>query len=193
MRTIFYLPSKLFVLSSLLCLANIAYSQDSNQDSHTITVNIPEVALLDIEPNASKDITATFTHSGEAGDPLTAPANNTSLWLNYSSILKTGGATARAITVAITSGTAPGVSIKVTAGTATGGQGTLGTPAAQVTLTGSAQSIITGVGSAYTGDGASQGHQLTYVFEAADANYANLRSNDGSPDVVTVTYTLADN
>lgn len=193
MKTIFYLPSKLFVLSSLLCVANIAYSQDTNQDSHTITVTIPEVALLDIEPGASKDITAIFTHSGEAGDPLVAPANNTSLWLNYSSILKTGGATARAISVAITSGTAPGVSIKVTAGAATGGQGTLGTPAAQVTLTGSSQSIITGVGSAYTGDGASQGHQLTYVFEAADVNYGNLRSNDGSPDVVTVTYTLADN
>lgn len=192
MKSIFTSFLQLFVVSLLLC--NVAYAQsDTNEDSHTITITIPEVALLDIEPNASKNISVTFTHSDEAGDPLAAPANNTSLWLNYSSILKAGGATARAVTVSITSGTAPGVSIKVVAGTATGGQGTLGTPTAQVTLTGSAQSIITGVGSAYTGDGASQGHQLTYAFEAADANYANLRSNAGSPDVVTVAYTLADN
>ncbi len=63
---------------------HISYGQDTNTDSHTITVEIPEVALVDIEPSASKDISLEYTAPTEAGNPL-VEATNSDLWLNYSS------------------------------------------------------------------------------------------------------------
>lgn len=194
MKTKLPFLSRLFLLFVLLIIANFAYSQgDSNTDNHTITVTIPEVALLDIETNSTKNFTAAFTHSGEAGDPVTAPADNSTLWLNYSSILKSGGATSRDISVAMTGGPLGGVTIKVSASAAaSGGQGTLGGAGGPITLSATSTPLITGIGSAYTVSGPEKGHQLTYTFEAADDDYANLVSGSSS-NVVTVTYTLADN
>lgn len=180
--------------TALVLLINVAYAQgDDKDDSHTISVEIPEVALLDLETSTpgDKNFTALFTHSTEAGDPITAPSNNTSIWLNYSSILKSSGASSRNISVSA-SAVIPGVTITVIAGSASvDGKGTLGTPSSLLTLSTIAQDIINGVGSAYTVTGATKGHQLTYAFIANDANYAALRSGTTAP--ITVTYTLSDN
>lgn len=85
----------------------------------------------------------------------------------------------------------PGVDVSVVAAAATAsGKGTLGTPTAAVTLTLTDQALITGIGSAYTETGVSNGHQLTYSFTAPDVDYGSLvASNTG----FIVTYTLADN
>jgi hypothetical protein len=174
--------------------SNELYAQgDDRDDSHIITITIPEVALLDLEATLTKDFSAPFTHSGEAGDPIVAPSNNATIWLNYSSILKpTSPTQGRNISV-VASALVPGVTIHVVAGPASsGGKGTLGSPSGQLTLTAASQNIITGVGSAYTVSGVSNGHLLTYSFLAEDGNYAALRSGvSGTP--ITVTYTLADN
>lgn len=177
------------ILSTLTILAFGAKAQDSRTDNHAITIVVPNVALLDLETSVAKDFTASFTHSGEAGDKLTAPSSNTDLWLNYSSILPATGVTARRVDVKAST-TIAGLDIAVVAGAITTGAGTRGTPGSAVTLTTSDQQLITGIGSAYTVSGASKGHQLTYTFTALDANYANIRSTTGTP--VTVTYTLVD-
>jgi hypothetical protein len=82
---------KRFKFTLALSLVAIAVSahlsaQDTNTDNHTITISVPEVALVDIEPAASKNITLGFTAPTEAGNPIVANAANTTLWLNYSSI-----------------------------------------------------------------------------------------------------------
>lgn len=163
---------------------------DGVADNHQITVTVPTIALLDLEATSSKDFSATFVQPTplEAGQKITNPANNTSVWLNYSSILPLTGVTTRRVAVKVNA-VVPGVDISVVAGTATTGAGTRGTPGAAVTLTTADQNLITGIGSAYTATGVSNGHNLTYSFAAADGNYANLR---GSSPVITVTYTLID-
>ncbi len=166
-------------------------AQDTQTDNHQISVVVPNVALLDLESSVAKNFTATFAQPTtlEAGEKVTVPVNNTDLWLNYSSIIPST-ITGRTVKVKA-SAVLPGVGIAVVAGAATsGGKGTLGSPTAAVTLTTADQSLITGIGSAYTETGPAKGHQLTYSFTALDADYAALRA---ATTAVTVTYTLTDN
>jgi hypothetical protein len=183
---------KLFtVLAALTVVAFSAKAQDTRTDNHVITISVPDVALLDLETSAAtKDLTADFAAPTEAGDKIGAVANNSTLWLNYSSILPTT-VTSRRVDVKASS-TVDGVTINVTAGTAAAaGKGTKGTPTVGgVALTAVDQPIISGIGSVYTVSGVSKGHKLTYAISASDANYADLRAGTTS---VTVTYTLADN
>ncbi len=183
-----------------MSLAAVAFSatlhaQDTNTDNHTITISIPEVALVDIEPAATKNITLGFTAPTEAGQPIVANAANTTLWLNYSSIKSVADPT-RNVSVKLNA-IIPGIDIHVTAAAATGsGGGTLGTPSAQLTLSAADQTIISGIGSAYTGNGANNGHNLTYVLAPGSgpggvAVYADLQAT--ATTVATVTYTISDN
>lgn len=173
-------------------IALTANAQDTNSDNHTIGISIPEVAIVDIEPNASKNITMGFTAPTEAGLPIVAPANNTTLWLNYSSI-KSAADPTRKISVKLTSLIA-GVDIKVTAASYSGtGDGTVGTAASQLTLSATDQDIITGIGSAYTGNGASNGHNLTYEVAFGTTGVADYADLTHSSNTATVTYTISDN
>jgi hypothetical protein len=171
--------------------ANVKAQADTNQSTHDITVSIPEVALVDIEPTASKNLTMGFTAPTEAGLPIVPASTNNTLWLNYSSIKSVADVT-RTISVKL-GAVIQGVDIKVTAAAATGaGGGLLGTPASQLTLTATPQTIISGIGSAYTGDGASNGHNLSYsVVSATGVNYQDLSAT--ATTTATVTYTISDN
>lgn len=171
-----------------LVLSVSLHAQDAVTDSHTLGITIPEVALVDIEPAAAKSITMTFTAPVEAGDPLTAPTTENSLWLNYSSIKSLADAT-RNVSVKLDA-LVPGVDIKLLASAAAGiGGGTLGAPVPQLTLTAADQIIISGIGSAYTGSGDTNGHQLSYDLSSS-ASYADLEASTTS---VMVTYTISDN
>ncbi|MBI5916615.1 MAG: hypothetical protein HY842_14655 [Bacteroidetes bacterium] len=171
-----------------------AFSQDTNEDSHTLTVDIPEVALLDIEPTGST-ITLSPAAPTEAGNPIdfTADTDN-SLWLNYSSIIGTSPDNSRKVTVAVTGTLPTGANLKVLAGAYSGsGAGTTGAPTAIVTLAAAATDydIVTGIGSCYTGNGASNGHNLTYSLTENSGSYGSL--NFDTDYTLTVTYTLSDN
>ncbi|ANF51030.1 hypothetical protein A0O34_11130 [Chryseobacterium glaciei] len=188
---------KFAIAMSLIAFAVSANlnAQDTNTDNHTISITIPEVALVDIEPAATKNITLGFTAPTEAGLPITATATNNALWLNYSSIKSVADAT-RNVSVKVNA-IIPGIDIRVTAAAATGaGGGTLGTPSAQLTLSAADQTIVSGIGSAYTGDGANNGHNLTYALAPGSgpggiAAYADLQATTTA--VATVTYTISDN
>lgn len=181
-------------LAAFALSANLK-AQDTNADNHTITISVPEVALVDIEPAATKNITLGFTAPTEAGNPVIPNTSNTTLWLNYSSIKSVADPT-RNVSVSVNA-VIPGIDIQVTAAAATGsGGGTLGTPVAQLTLSATDQTIISGIGSAYTGNGANNGHNLTYALAAGSgpggvAVYADLQA--AATTVATVTYTISDN
>lgn len=185
--------STLFPFMFVVMLAGLSgravAQSDTQTDNHQISVVVPVVALLDLETSASKNFTASFTKpaNDEAGDKIVAPAANSTIWLNYTSI-QAGNTTKK---VAVKASTlVAGVDIHLVAATAVGGAGTKGTPTAGFNLLTTDQTLISDIGSAYTSSGPTSGHQLTYTFIADDANYAALRS--GNTDV-TVTYTLADN
>jgi hypothetical protein len=69
----------------------------------------------------------------------------------------------------------------------------MGAPTTAVTLTNTAQNIITGIGSAYTGDGVNNGHNLSYSLDldATSGSYALLDFDEST--TLEITYTLSDN
>jgi len=193
---------KLFFAAVIVLSANAALAQnDTNEDFHTVTINIPEVALLDLESDSGKNITLAGTigtnlaGNSEAGLPIDfSTATDATIWINYSSIVGSSEPS-RKVSVQITDGAVPtGLKLTVLASDDAGnGGGTMGNATAIVTLTGSPQDIITGVESAYTGDGANNGHNLTYQLDyATDAatDYASLDFDES--DVLEITYTLSD-
>ena len=183
---------------TFLALALGAYTanaQDTKTDKHTIDIKIPEVAILDLETTGkSSAITLEGTAPTEAGNALDfSKVSNSELWINYSSIIGKKTEPSREVTVQITTGDVPtGLEILVEAAKDAGkGEGTVGTPAGQLTLSTAAQSIVTGVGSAYTGNGASAGHNLTYKMQLAKGKYGDIDFDQSGS--ITVTYTLSDN
>jgi hypothetical protein len=171
------------IILTISCLIyNTAFTQTTI--NRTVAVTLPVVTLLDIEPTGT--IAMNFTAPTEAGQPLTAPTANTTKWINYTSAIAPAGLTRR-VTASVNQ-VIPGVDIKLQAATASGsGGGTLGTPTAQVTLSTTAVNIITGIGGAFTGNGASNGHRLTISLVVN--NYANLNTRTNTPVIITYTIT----
>lgn len=165
-----------------LILSCKVFSQTTG--NRNIAVTLPVVTLMDIEPTGA--ISLNYTAPTEAGNAVTAPAANTTKWINYTSAIAPAGLTRR-ITASINQ-VIPGVDIKILAAAASGsGAGTLGTPSAQVTLTTTAQTIITGIGGAFTGNGANNGHRLTITLTTN--TYANLSARTNTPVIITYTIT----
>ena len=172
----------LMVVAMGLFTTNV-FAQDTNEAGETVTYTLPAMAILDVEGTAP---TLTFAAPAEAGDAVADVTSNGS-WINYTSIIASGST--NKVTAEISAGSVPtSTTLKVVAAAdASAGDGTVGTPAAQITLSGTAQDLITGIGSCYTGDGSSAGHNLTYTWSVDADGYASVATANAS---LTVTYTI---
>ncbi len=181
------LINKIFIPILALGLST-AYSQADNEtDSHNIFLTVPTIALLDIESaGVSNDISVILVAPEEAGDPLESKTDE-SLWLNVTSIVTTGSS--NNIKVEIDQ-IVPGLDLKVSAAGYSGvGQGSWGTPAStELTLNTSAQSLVTGITSGYTGNGAGNGFKLSYTVDPDETAFDALLAS--SSIIIDVTYTL---
>ncbi|BAP33652.1 uncharacterized protein CHSO_4615 [Chryseobacterium sp. StRB126] len=173
------------ILNRTLLLAAFTFSCSLYSQTN-VTLTLPVVTLMDIEPTGN--IALSFTPPTEAGNPIGNPTPNTSKWINYTSAITSGGLT-RKITAAISGTLIAGVDIKLQAAAASGaGGGTLGTPSAQVTLTNTPVTIINGIGGAFTGNGANNGHRLT--ISLIPNTYANLATQANT--TLTIVYTITE-
>jgi hypothetical protein len=188
MKKIFFFCLSCFGLSSM------GFSQDTNVDTHTLTVTVPEVALLDLESTTSLNFGMTFLPptGNEAGKKINNPLNNLTVWLNYSSIVTAAAPdNIRKVTVKTDVISPGGVTFSVNAGADVGaGAGTVGTTTGNVSLNPVPDDLITGIGSCYTGTGPSKGHLLTY---SAAVNLPTYSSLVAGVKPIKVTYTLSDN
>jgi len=179
-----------YVLFMSTCLTLSA--QDDNDNQHDIVITIPEVALLDIEGNGSYNLGVNAPT--EAGNPVVFGSTINKLWINYSSIIGNSSDPSRSVSVVISSGNLPGgVDLKVQASNDAGnGGGSVGLPVSQLTLGSSPQTLISSIGSCYTGNGVGSGHQLTYILDqAGGGNYSDLDFDESA--TIVVTYLLSDN
>lgn len=173
-----------------IAICGTASAQDGLTASHGIQVTIPLVSIIDIEaPSNAVNISFTFTAPTEAGEAIVAPDANTSLWLNYSTIVALSKT--KQITVKLNpliDGATIGL---VAAPDASQGGGNVGTP---ISITGglteSDKQLISGIGSAYTGTGVSKGHELTYTLTPTNTGYGSIVGAVAKS--TTVTYTIAD-
>ena len=175
---------------SFFSLQAQADNNDVTTDDHDVKIIIPNFAILDVEPEATLSIDLTAGEPTEAGTALNfANATNADLWLNYSSIVATSET--RKITVQTSAAIPAGLELKVTAAPYAGadGGGITGAPTTEVTLSTTAADIVTGIGSCYTGDGNTNGHNLNYALNAIDADYGNIVSSTAGT-TITITYTI---
>jgi hypothetical protein len=181
----FVFMKKVSLLFLVMVIGLTSFAQDSETASHTLTINVPEVAIIDLESSGTTNVSLSFIAPTEAGEGIVGESNS-DLWLNYSSIKSTANPT-RTISVQVNQ-TVPGADIKLSAAAHSGtGKGTYGTPAGELTLTTSAQTLLNSIGSCYTGDGVSNGHNLTYSL-VVGSDYSDLEK---VTEPVTVTYTIS--
>jgi len=164
------------VVSTLACAQSTA--------TVGINVQLPVVALLDLAPNGS-GITLPMNPPSEAGNPLTISSNN-SKWLNFSSAVISGNN--RAVTAQIGAGSIPaGLRLRLSLSSYIGGgAGALGASGTSITLSHASQTIVSGIGGSYTGDGVSNGYNLNYSLEIQD--YSQLKHDLSTSVVITFTF-----
>lgn len=175
-----------FILAVVFCYQSISFAQ--TQGEKTFSLTLPSVALLDLESLVNRNLIMSFNPPLEAGSAISPPESNSSLWLNFSSAVTISQT--RRVTVQASGVLPAGISISVNAAGPSGsGAGTRGVAVGSLVLSNSTQNIITGIGGAYTGNGAGNGFQLTYQVSAV-SNYSALRSDYFTLNVI---YTLTDN
>ena len=160
-------------------------AQQKNITEMPITVSIPAVALIDFEGSNHRIV----FKSTNVVDQVISPSTENSIWLNYTSIVQSG--TTNYITVHISSGQLPpesSVNLEITDDVGAG-SGKIGVASsAQIELSMYPQSIITDIGSCYTGRGIEKGHRLTYLWnnieDYSESRYAKTEFE------ITVTYTI---
>ena len=174
----------------LLVIGNL--SAQDNVGSHKIILQIPEVALINVYSNSA--ISLGNATAIEAGNPLNFDDTNNNFWINYSSIIGSQSQPSRDISIRISEGTIPaGVKLYVNVAEDMGaGAGTMGKPISSTQeLTKNPLTIITDIGSAYTGAGANKGNKVQYTLKLSDAPnaYANLDFDKSSTLVINYTFT----
>lgn len=177
------------IFSAIIILfsANLGYSQI--QDIFNTYITIPDgISLFDIEPNTN-DVILEFTVSNEAGDPLINPVKDDSKWINYTATAPLGGPY-KNITAQILSATyIPELKIYLTVSGQIGlGAGALGTPTGLIELSTVAQTVVSGIGGAYTGNGIDNGHRLEYEVYITDYSLFELPSTPSSDILFTLSY-----
>ncbi len=177
------------LLSVFLLTGQLAFPQTAELDA---SFSLPEKALMDIEPEGSNINFSIDLASTEAGDSpeIQEAYTNDELWVNYSSSLPISG-NARSVTAEIALGALPeGFSLFIQASAYTGtGGGQHGQTAGKVEISGQPNTIITGIGNCFTGDGTGNGHLLTFSLEIT--NFSEVSSLENSS--VVVSYTITDN
>lgn len=187
---------KLFAVAALgVAFAFTTNAQDKAEDSHTVAISIPEVAILDLEAKGGTVVNLSVVAPEEAGEAVDfSKAVDKNVWLNYSSIVGKSE-TSRVVSAKISQNSVPdGMLLKVTAAKDAGsGDGTMGISTGSVTLSSSDQKVITGIGSCYTEDGPGSGHNLEYALEL-DTEKGSYAKIDFDQDVkLTITYTISNN
>ena len=156
----------------------------------SFNVNIPQIALIDIEPQGNNNITFSVIPPSEAGNRFPESGIvNSSLWMNYTNSRLVNGPL-RNVNVAVL-GTIPnGIELELLAmpHSTNSGRGAFGNPAGPRILSGTPQILISGIGGCFTGDGPGNGHRLQFTFRVTD--YESLHHIQNL--TLQLVYTLAD-
>lgn len=184
-------PLKFYTL--LLCIAVPLFGLAQGDDNHSVQVDIPEVALVDIEGASEKNITLNIEAPEEAGAAIDlSSAQDSSLWLNYSSVIGSQTEPRREVYAKISQGTVPAaLRLRVLASPDAGnGDGTVGLPTNEKSLTATDKRIIKNIRTAYTGDGVGSGHRLYYSLKLRNNRYHRFDFDESTS--LTVLYTITD-
>ncbi|HYQ57415.1 MAG TPA: hypothetical protein VEP89_08695 [Draconibacterium sp.] len=181
------------ILATLLLGMVLCRQASAQLDEETVHIgfSLPEVALMDVEYIGNGTIEFELSPSAESGgSPVVRQLTSQEFWINYSSALGKLSPD-RSIVAQISGGTLPeGLELYIQANDYSGnGEGKTGASVGKVMVGNDPRPIITGIGSAYTGNGIGNGHRLYFEI---DISQMEKVSASGSHDF-TIMYTLTDN
>lgn len=181
--------SIIFIFLCLFLNAKSALSQ--GEDTYSIYFSVPEIAILDIEPEINNSIEFSLEAASEpGGEPDIQKNSNKTLWINYSSALSSGQ-NKRNIKAQITNGTIPdGVSLFMEISDYTGTTHlNHGNSSGRIKIDGIQKTIISNIGNCFTGDGTGYGHEIDFSIEIS--SISEIAASDQNE--FTVMYTISDN
>lgn len=151
----------------------------ANEDGHDVTLEVSAIAEIAVTADVSLTVSAPAT-------PGAIPQNDSdnSAYLQYTSTVPTGQTRSISAAWGGTDAAPAGTRLRLQASP----PGGMGTGAAAITVSGSAQNVITAISSCYTGTGGTDGAQLTYTLEVTDATALVANASE----TVTVTFTMTD-
>jgi hypothetical protein len=167
---------------AVLCLIVAGAVMGADTATQTVQLNVDDICLIDV----TGDPAALTIGAPGVGGQTPPDATDNSTYAQYTSVVC--GAAVRSLTAqwgagdAAPSGTE--LSLEVTALTAGCGSAVGG----GVTMNGTAQPIVTTIGSCATGTGATDGAQLTYTLSVTD----DTQLDSCDDQTVTITLTLTD-
>jgi hypothetical protein len=175
----------IFIICGFCAISS--YGQ-TDTGSINATLNLSQVAMLDLEPNNST-VTLNLSSAIEAGEKAAVVMTNNDKWINFSSAV-TSTAAPRSISIKIEDGQVPpGIYLNLSTSNYMGsGKGVLGSPSGILTLSSTPQTIVSNIRGAYTGNGINNGYKLMYSLEIFD--YKLLDFNQSA--TLTITLTLSD-
>lgn len=177
------------VTAVLLQVVQVAQAQDFSVSVPVVFSQNNSFALLDIESEGDNSLEFNITPPTEAGNSLNLNYEaDKILWLNYTSLIENS---TRSIKAKIDGGILPdGIYLKVRASSYSGrGEGSLGESVGEIELSAMDQTIITGVGNCYTGDGVNNGHSLSFSLKVDDFEKLALINSSS----ITILYTILEN
>jgi len=168
----------------MICTIEPAYTQ--SQISQINYITLPEIALLDIEPNTS-DVILEFEAPASPGAQLVA-VEGSSKWINYTATQAIGGSYKNISAQVSSNSNIPGLSVDIVVSAYQGsGEGDLGNSVGQITLSTTAQTIINGIGGCYTRNGISSGHRIDYSAQITDYSVFEVPSSANMEIIFTIT------
>jgi len=173
------------LLAIFIIFNTFLISKDYNSSSHTVTIVIPKTALLNIESDASKNVS-----SNRASQLITANRDvrnsNNRIWLDLISIVDSGDT--RNITVKIETPIS-GLDLKVNSENFSGSAfSSLKFLSNEITLTTNDQVLVNGIECGYTMNAINNGFNIQYLLKNNNSKFGkttNTVEND-----ITVVYTL---
>lgn len=175
----------------ILLFASVSVYAQLDDEQFSVSVSLPQIALIDIEPSFNNHIHFTLTPPSESGNSATIQqSSTTNLWINYSSSLSILQ-NSRSILAEISQGVFPsGIKLYVEASAYSGpGKGELGQSSGKTNISNQPRPIISSLGNCFTGDGINSGHSLNFSLEIDD--FSKVHSINETN--YTILYTITDN
>ena len=166
------------LITILMGIGSVAFAL-SDDAIHDVTMQVNEIALIDL--NSAVAITLTTNPPANGGEAPLGDSDASKL-LQYTSLVASGVSRRISAQWGATDAAPAGTSLLLEATSAPGGAS-----AGQITLSSTAQDLITGIGSIATGTGAN-GAALTYTFSIDNVSSLVVGANE----TVTITFTLTD-
>lgn len=181
------------IMATLLMVFVLCRHASAQLDEETVHIgfSLPEVALMDVEYIGNGTIEFELLPSSESGgSPVFRQLTSQEFWINYSSALGKFSPD-RSIVAQVSGGSLPeGLELYIQATDYSGtGKGKTGASVGKVMIGSDPRPIITGIGSAFTGNGIGNGHRLNFQ---VDISQMEKIEAIGSHDF-TIMYTLTDN